>query len=216
MIVQISGELVKIKPHCVELSLNGFRYEVWVPRSVAERIEQTRDDQGLVHLVTYYYFQMSPSSAGQPVLIGFINELERDFFLQFIKVSGIGPRAAVKALEKSISEISQAIHVGDVGFLTSLPGIGRQRAKEIVAKLQGKIGKFGLIQDQGGESSSELFHPNVRQDALDVLLQLQYKKPEAMAMIDKALKMNPGLKSSEDLLNEIYQQKTHPATAHSG
>lgn len=209
MIVRMTGELVEKKPHCVVLHLDGIYYEILVPRSVADRIEETRDLQGRVHLITYYYFQISQSS-GQPVLIGFINEVERDFFLQFIKVSGIGPRAAVKAMDKSISEISQAIDMGDVDALTTLPGIGRQRAKEIVAKLQGKIGKFGLIQDHRQILAPQSPLSDWRQDALDVLVQLQYKKPEALAMIEKALKNSPGLKSSEELLNEIYKQKVHP------
>lgn len=207
MIVRISGDLVEKKEHCVVLQVNGVCYEIWVPRSVGERIEETRDEHGRVHLVTYYYFQISPSS-GSPVLIGFINEIERDFFLQFIKVSGIGPRAAVKALDKSISDISQAIDGGDIKFLTTLPGIGNQRAREIVAKLQGKIGKFGLIRDNrrvAPDTSTVDWH----KEALDVLLQLQYKKPEAADMIEKALSHNPGLKSGEELLNEIYKQKIH-------
>ena len=90
---------------------------------------------------------MTPSS-GVPVLVGFLNEVERDFFLEFIKVSGIGPRAAVKALNKAIGEIAQAIDRGDTKYLKTLPGIGEQKAKEIVAKLQGKMGKFTLMRDR--------------------------------------------------------------------
>lgn len=208
MIVQMKGDLVEKRVHSVILRVHGIDYEIWVPRSVAQRIDDTRDEHDQVSLVTYYYFQLSQSS-GQPILIGFINEVERDFFLQFIKVSGIGPRAAVKALDKSIHEISKAIDIGDVGFLNTLPGIGRQRAKEIVAKLQGKIGKFGLIQDQTANVSQEPSLPDWRQEAMEVLEQLQYKRAEALAMIEKAVTANPALRSGEELLSEIYKQKIH-------
>ena len=141
------------------------------------------------------------------MLIGFLNEVERDFFLDFISVSGIGPRAAVKALNKPISEIAQAIHAADAAYLKTLPGIGLQRAKEIVAKLQNKVGRFVLIQDKGAAVKERTLSRNFEQEALTVLLQLQYKKQEAEAMIQKALERAGGIQTTEELLNEIYKQK---------
>ena len=149
---------------------------------------------------------MTPSSA-TPVLVGFLNELERDFFLEFIKVSGIGPRAAVKALNKSIGEIAQAIDRGDTGYLKTLPGIGMQRAKEVVAKLQGKMGKFTLMQDKVVDVPLTPALSDIKTEALLILEQLQYKKAEAEAMVVKALDRNKDIKTSEELLNEIYKQR---------
>ena len=208
MISRIAGKLIEKKDQAVVILVHGLSYDVAVPESVLARIEEALKPDGTIELVTYYYFQMTPAS-GNPVLIGFLNEIERDFFLQFIKVSGIGPRAAVKALNRPISEISRAIDAGDTGFLTTLPGIGNQRAREIVAKLQGKVGKFGLIQDKGMISPQQAKpdFPAWQQEALDVLLQLQYKKPEALEMIEKAVGRNPKISTGEELLNEIYKQR---------
>jgi len=209
MIVQIAGKLIEKREQSVIINVHGLFYEVIVPISVLARIEDTLDKAGHVHLVTYYYFQIGPAS-GTPIIIGFINEVERDFFLQFIKVSGIGPRAAVKALNKPISEITRAIDQGDVKYLKTLSGIGLQRAKEIIAKLQGKVGKFGLIQDKGVKVVEVLETPPDWQDeALAVLLQLQYKKQEAKDMIHKALQRQTDIKTTEELLNEIYKQKVN-------
>jgi len=206
MIVRLSGKLIEKKDQSLVIDNSGLCYEIIVPTSVLNRIEQTMDDKGHVHLVIYYYFQLGPSS-GMPILIGFINDMEREFFQQFIKVSGIGPRAAIKAFTKPISEISQAINEGDSKFLTSLPGIGTQRAKEVVAKLQGKLGKFGLIQDKGTVAAQSKIKTDWQQEAMDILLQLQYKKNEAQEMIDKALDRCKHIETTEDLLNEIYKQK---------
>ena len=112
----------------------------------------------------------------------------------------------MRALNKPISVIAQAIHEGNLVFLSSLPGIGQQRAREIVAKLQGKVGKFGLIRDSRFIQEQEVRKDFV-EDALAVLLQLQYKKSEAKMMINKALEKSPNLKTSEELLNEIYKQR---------
>lgn len=206
MIVKISGKLIEKKEHSVVLKLQGLYYEVMVPLTVLKRIDEVVDSAGDVELITYHYHQVSQSSA-IPCLIGFINVVECDFFQQFIKVSGIGPRAAVKAISKPISEITQAIDAGDINALKSLPGIGLQRAKEIVAKLQGKVGKYGLLQDKVPQTLGTQIAPDWQQEALIVLLQLQYKKSEAQMMIEQALKQNTAIKTTEDLLNEIYKQK---------
>lgn len=208
MIVKISGQLVEKKEHSVVLRVQGLYYEVMVPQSVLRRIEDEPEHSQELELITYHYLQMSQSSA-VPILIGFLNAIECEFFQQFIKVSGIGPRAAVKAINKPISEITQAIHQGDVSSLKTLPGIGLQRAKEIVAKLQGKVSKYGLLQDTVAEMTVPEDFPDWQNEALEVLLQLQYKKPEAQNMIQKALGRNEKINSAQELLNEIYKQKVN-------
>ncbi len=205
MIGRISGKVVQRKPDYLLIEVGGICYEVFLPQAVMERIKENYNLNGNISLVTYYYLQAEPSKS-KPVLIGFLNEIERDFFEQFITVSGIGPRAALRALNKPISVIAQAIHEGNLVFLSSLPGIGQQRAREIVAKLQGKVGKFGLIRDSRFIQEQEVRKDFV-EDALAVLLQLQYKKSEAKMMINKALEKSPNLKTSEELLNEIYKQR---------
>jgi len=205
MIGRISGKVVQRKSDYLLIEVGGICYEVFLPQAVMQRIKENHNLDGNISLVTYYYLQVEPSKS-KPVLIGFLNEIERDFFEQFITVSGIGPRAALRALNKPISVIAQAIHEGNVAFLNSLPGIGQQRAREIVAKLQGKVGKFGLIRDSQFIREQEV-RKDIVEDALAVLLQLQYKKSEARMMINKALEESPNLKTSEELLNEIYKQR---------
>ncbi len=206
MIVKLSGKLVEKNDYSLIIDVNGLYYEVLVPLSVSQRLEDCLDENGDIQLLVYHYLQIGPSAA-HPILIGFLNDIEKDFFLKFIKVSGIGPRAAVKAINKPISEISRAINNGDVNFLKTLKGIGLQKAKEIVAKLQGKIGKFGLIKDDGMVLKQTDTPTDLQQEALEVLMQLQYKKNEAQDMIKKALERSKDVKSSEELLNEIYKQR---------
>src|SRR3569623_35443 len=128
MIAGIKGKITAYQEAAVIVDTGAVSYEVFVPVSVLQRLQENQDSDGNVRLMTYHYLQVSPSSANE-VLVGFLNEVERDFFLEFIKVSGIGPRAAVRALNKAIGEIAQAIDRGDVSYLKTLPGIGIQRAK---------------------------------------------------------------------------------------
>ena len=150
--------------------------------------------------------KLAPNASNALVAYSIFNEVEKEFFEAFITVSGIGPRAALKALNKPISLIVRAIDEGDTSFLQSLPGIGQQRAKEIVAKLQNKLGKFGLIQDDkvSGQKAKTI---DIEEEALAVLMQLEYKKSEASQMIKKALQRSCELRTAEDLLNEVYKQR---------
>jgi Holliday junction DNA helicase RuvA len=206
MITAIKGKITRQSDAAVTLDVNGISYEILTPLSVLQRLQENQDSDGNIRLITYHYYQMTPSS-GVPVLVGFLNEVERDFFLEFIKVSGIGPRAAVKALNKAIGEIAQAIDRGDTKYLKTLPGIGEQKAKEVVAKLQGKMGKFTLMKDRVALVSPSKQLGEIEEEALHILLQLQYKKQEAEEMIQKALERSPKLATSEELLNEIYKQR---------
>ncbi|MBU1852589.1 MAG: Holliday junction DNA helicase RuvA [Candidatus Omnitrophica bacterium] len=209
MICRIAGKLIDKKQESIILDVNGICYEVFIPRAVMLGLEGHIQEKDIISLITYHYFQVEPSKTF-PFLIGFLNEIEKEFFEKFITVSGIGPKAACRALSLPISTIAQAIDMGDITVLKSLPGIGEQRAREIIAKLQGKIGKFGLIQDTVGAASCAAGgrgKQDIQEEALEVLSQLQYKKLEAKNMVEHALRRNPDIKTAEELLNEVYKQK---------
>ena len=206
MISRIQGKIKSKKSGKVLLEVNGsISYEVLVPEAIMRNIEKENTEDSDIALITYHYYQTDPSKS-IPVLIGFLNEVEKEFFEKFITVSGVGPKAACRALALPISEIADAIDRADLTLLKTLPGIGEQRAKEIIAKLQNKVGKFGLIQDRFTREKATVAR-DIKEEALSVLLQLQYKKNEAKDMINKALQGNPGVNTSEELLNAVYKAK---------
>ena len=207
MISRLRGIVREFGEHRVLLDVQGVVYEVFMPASLLQALPERLGDDRVVELVTFHYQQLEVGR-GIPVLIGFFNEIEREFFLRFISVSGVGPRAALKALTQPIPLIAQAIDRGDLPVLRSLPGIGEQRAKEIVAKLQGRVGKYSLIQAKA--SPEDVAAPQesaLEEEAVAVLIQLEYKKAEAKEMVRAAIKRNPSLKNSEELLNEVYRQR---------
>jgi len=206
VISRLCGTLVERRETTVLLEANGVTYEVLVPASILRALDRHLQPNGQIRLVTYHYHHIEPSRA-VPILVGFMNEIEREFFERFITVSGIGPKAAVRALKQPIPLIARAIDDGNLEVLRSLPGIGPQRAKEIVAKLQGKVGKFALMPEENGVSNGPAAVPDAAAEALEVLLQLQYKRPEAQAMIKNALSRSTGLSSAEEILNEVYKQR---------
>ena len=207
MISRLHGTLVDRRETTILVETNGVTYEILVPSAILRTLDRHLDSDGRIRLITYHYHHVEPSRA-LPILIGFTNEIERDFFERFITVSGIGPKAAVRALNQPIPMIARAIDDGNMDMLRSLPGIGPQRAREIVAKLQGKVGKFALMPEEDGVSRvSAAAGPDAAAEALEVLLQLQYKRQEAQGMIKGALTRNPKLTSAEEILNEVYKQR---------
>ena len=206
MITEVQGKIRSKRSGKVTVEVTGgICYEILVPEATMRHIEKKSAENESVAFITYHYFQTDHSKS-IPVLIGFLNEIEKEFFEKFITVSGVGPKAACRALALPISEIAEAIDNADLSLLKTLPGIGEQRAKEIIAKLQGKVGKFGLIQDRLIGKAPKLSE-DIKEEALSVLSQLQYKKKEAMEMIDKALQRSPKINSGEELLNEVYKAR---------
>lgn len=205
MIARISGKIIEKGTNNLIIDVGGICYEILVPAIVMQRLDQKDTNSQMVNLITYHYHQVE-SSRSTPVLIGFLNEVEKEFFEVFITVSGIGPRAALKALIQPISSIAKAIDEADINFLKSLPGIGQQKARDIIAKLQNKVGKFGLIQDNKLRER-ETKSKDIEEEALFVLVNLEYKKHEAVKMIKEALQNCPELQTTEELLNQVYKQK---------
>jgi len=89
------------------------------------------------------------------VLYGFINERERQVFLELNKVSGIGPKQALRMLSGiGTEELVAALDDGNTDRLSMLPGIGRKTAAKIVLALRGKLKLEN--EDQSDEKFSDL------------------------------------------------------------
>lgn len=208
MIGYIEGKVLESKAASLLILAGGLGYEVLVPPAILAALPDTSEG-ATVSLVLYYYLQLDQNRA-TPVMIGFRNTLERDFFEQFIQVASIGPRTAVKAIAQPIQKIAAAIEGDDARFLVALPGIGRQKAKEIVAKLQGKMGTYCLL--DGGQpvemssGSQSLNSHEMEDEVLAILLQLQYTRVDALQMIKRAAASTPTPLGTEAMLELIYKQ----------
>lgn len=212
MFSRIRGKLIDRSEGGVVLDVNGLCYDIFLPPCVAEKVNAHAE--GELTLEVYSVLNID-GNTGHYTFYGFSNAIEREFFEALISVASIGPRSAARAFSQPMSRIAGAIDRGDHGFLKTLPGIGQQKARDIVAKLQGKVTKFLLIQEAetvpGVRNGEALQGPEFAEEALAVLLQLEYKRPEAEEMIRSTLEAAPQLKDAEALLAEIYRQKAAAA-----
>lgn len=202
MFSRISGSIVERGDAAVLLDVGGLAYDIVLPACVAEKLPTQLGER--VTLEIYPTFTLEGNS-GKFTFFGFTNAIEREFFEALVSVASIGPKTAARAFSHPMARIARAIDAGDYAFLVKLPGIGQQKARDIVAKLQGKVTKFLLIQD--ADVRPERTMPDLAEEALLVLLQLEYKRPEAEAMIAQTLAATPAIADAQTLLAEVYRLK---------
>jgi len=212
MIASLSGRLRRRLEDRIVLETGGVGYEVFLPPNVMRQIEHlTPDDSekaSEVSLVTHYH---ATRDQPRPVLIGFTHELDKEFFEKLITVKDMGSMVAARALAVPVAEIAAAIARQDEKYLRSLPGIGPQKAKNIVAQLHGKVAKFALLQGEAAPAPTPAPAAAEGQDSLRELVwevlvkQLGHRPSEASQLITDALKRRPGIMSAEDLFDEIYR-----------
>ena len=87
----------------------------------------------------------------QMKLFGFASVTERSLFLDLLKVSGVGPKLALKALSgMRHQEFAGALEAGDAARLSKVPGVGLKTAQKIILALQGKL----ILDDTTGPGAS--------------------------------------------------------------
>jgi Holliday junction DNA helicase RuvA len=111
-------------------------------------------------------------------LYGFLSWDERGFFERLISVSGVGPKLALTMLSIGpVDRVRQAVMRGDVGTLTSVPGIGGKTAQKIILELKGQL----VEQEESSDGSGEV---------IDALVSLGYpaqKAKQAIATLDPSV-----------------------------
>ncbi len=214
MIASLRGRLRRKFDDRLVIEAAGVGYEVFVPPMVQREVVNAKPGEGdaadeIALAIHYHATQNQP----RPVLIGFTSELDKEFFEKLITVKDVGPLVAARALAAPVAEIAGAIARQDESYLRRLPGIGPQKAKNIVAQLQAKVAKFALVQSgPAPEETGPAVPPGLAEDdglrgmVFDVLVkQLGHRPSEAAQLITAALGRRPGISTPEELFDEIYR-----------
>jgi Holliday junction DNA helicase RuvA len=122
---------------------------------------------------------------------------------------------AARSLAAPVGEIAAAIARQDEGYLRRLPGIGPQKAKNIVAQLQAKVAKFALARPEAAvPEPSPAAAPDeegLRGMVFEILVkQLGHRPSEAAQLISAAVSRRPGVTTPEELFDEIYRGGVRP------
>ena len=212
MIATLTGRLRRKLEDRVVVECGGLGYEVFLPPIAQRQIEHVTAGPGEkgseLELVVYYH---ATRDQPRPVLIGFTSDLDKEFFEKLITVKDIGPMVAARALAMPVGELAAAIARQDEKFLRGLPGVGPQKAKNIVAQLQNKVAKFALAREGAPAEPVAAAPAPVDADGLRELVweimvkQLGHRPSEASQLITDALRRRPSIMSPEELFDEIYR-----------
>jgi len=212
MIATLTGRLRRRAEDRVVLECGGIGYEVFLPPIALRALEgasaEAGDKASELHLVIYYH---ATRDQPRPVLIGFTSDLDKEFFEKLVTVKDIGPMVAARALAAPVAELAAAIARQDEKYLRALPGIGPQKAKNIVAQLQAKVAKFalareGVVAEPVGGAAAPVDADGLREMVWEILVkQLGHRPSEASQLITDAVRRRPDLGSPEELFDEIYR-----------
>jgi Holliday junction DNA helicase RuvA len=211
MITKITGLLNRVLDEEVRLQIETFEYQVLVPEFVRRQLQGLIAQEITLH--TSEYLEGNPMQGRiVPRLIGFLTEAELEFFELFCTVDKVGVRKAIKALVLPVRDIADAIQRQDAKWLTTLPGVGPSTADQIIATLRKKVTKFALMpvgaDGKKTTPSRAMQDGNLIEDAYQALLTVGHSPMDARNLLDKALSHGKSFKSAEDILLEIYKQKS--------
>ncbi len=208
MITRVSGTLERVEPTAVEIAVGPVVHEVLVTELVRRSL-QTKLGQPIV-LHTLEYLEGNPTRGNLvPRLVGFLSEVEREFFELICEVDGVGVRKALRAIIRPVGEIAAAIEEQDAKALSGLPGIGGATAERMIAKLRRRMPKFALLvaREAPGEAGAAA---DVLGETFDVLRSLGHSDADARRLVDALRQEKKKPKDVQEALEAIYRQMHKP------
>jgi Holliday junction DNA helicase RuvA len=164
MIATLTGRLKRKAPDYLIVDVSGVGYQVSVPLSTYRTLPEEGEEISL-HIHTH----LREDSLS---LFGFLTQEEKELFLLFLSVSGIGPKLAIAVLSNmSVQDLVHAIQSSDDSKLYSIPGIGKKTAARMVLELRDKIKVLAPTAAQG-----QTVEAGDSEDALSALVNLGYKR----------------------------------------
>lgn len=204
MITKITGQLVALSDNTLTLRIDAYEREVLIPEFTRRQLQGELNQTVSLH--TIEYLEGNPMQGRMtPRLVGFLSEVEREFFELFCEVDGVGVKKALRAMVRPVREVATAIEEQDAKTLSSLPGIGPAMAERIVAKLRRKVPKFALMVDRGESREAEV-ESDIVSETYQLLRGLGHSESDARRLLDSALAAKKKYKDVQSLIEAIYQQ----------
>ena len=183
----ISGEITYKDEERLFLSAGAVEWEIYISRSSSDDLP----DEGQRSKVYVYLYHRDD----QVRLYGFSQVLERDVFLDLLKVEGVGPRQALKILSGvEVGRFIDALEEEDLDLLSTIPGVGRKTAQKIMLKLKGKL----KVSTPAGISLEE--------DIINALVGMGFDRRSAKSAVGAAARSLRELElKNEELERELFK-----------
>ena len=188
MFNSLSGPVTAKNATTVYLQTEGIEWTITVSASTSAALPLV-GQQARVFVHLYH-------REDQMMLFGFANEDERALFLDLLKVSGIGPRQAIRILSgMTVEEFIRNLDQDDVDALARLPGLGRKTAQKIILALRGRL---SVTQEVAATPSNEM---------VEALVEMGFDRHGAQGAVEQTAKeLEEQDLSAEDREREILRR----------
>jgi Holliday junction DNA helicase RuvA len=122
-------------------------------------------------------------------LYAFATAAERDWFRLLTTVQGVGAKVALSLLSAlSAPELARAIATGDRSMITRADGVGPKLANRLASELKDKVSALGVAMPvaTGSGTAAPAEAGGAAEDAISALVNLGYRRPEAVAAVERA------------------------------
>lgn len=174
MIGWLRGMVRLKRPPALILDVQGVGYELEAPMSTFAALPETGESCAL------FVHQVIRDDANN--LYAFAAETDRDIFRMLLKVNGVGAKLALAILSgMSVDALANAVHDGDTASLSRLPGIGKKTAERLIIEMRDRLAQLpaSVAGAVPGAAASPVLAPDANAEAVNALIALGYKPPEA-------------------------------------
>ena len=135
------------------------------------------------------------------LLFGFTSRDQKNFFIEILKVRGVGSQIAMGILNKfSISELNDAINTENKKLICSVPGIGQKMSERLILELKSKLKKEFQINK---EKTQDVFQ--IKDNEIEKLLEdlnltlssLNYTKSQIKSILPLIIEKTHDFKKKE-------------------
>jgi Holliday junction DNA helicase RuvA len=193
MIHHLRGTLTDCTPTHAVIECGGVGYLLHISVYTSEKLK--KGDEALL-LVQ----EIIREDAHE--LYGFLNEKERQSFVQLTSVSGVGANTARMVLSSMTpDDLMLVIMNKDVDAFKRIKGIGAKTAQRIIVDLHDKFPAFEDFEEKSSGTGN-----TVKTEALLALSSLGFDKTKALKTLDKILKSEGTAISVEELIKLALKQ----------
>ncbi|OFW80016.1 MAG: Holliday junction DNA helicase RuvA [Alphaproteobacteria bacterium RIFCSPLOWO2_01_FULL_40_26] len=203
MISKLRGFIDLITEDKCVIDVNGVGYLIFISQKTAAFLSQfPREKEVSLTIETVV-------KEDAIELYGFALEIEKTWFLELIKVQGVGAKMGQKILSAlSIEDLAKALISSDEKTFSKISGIGPKLASRITTELKNSPKKLGIGTEfdiTKHQNPTKISSNQTAIDALSALENLGYKKHDCLRVIEFVSEQNPKI-TLENLITSSLRE----------